>query len=127
VTKESGPFLVRERPTRLVEMPDTGALADYTTVDELRAYLDNGLQRRRRAAALRIAYDEDVYLHIGFHQETAAEYVDRVIAAVAAFRDAAGDEVVVERLGDSVAAWLDGHLHAAGKPIPPGPCMPWLP
>jgi hypothetical protein len=56
----------------LTEIPDNGALADYVTGDEMYAvYLD----AKRR---LEENPDENVLVNIGFHQETAAEYLPRI-------------------------------------------------
>ena len=93
VTKESAPFVITTASGTILEMPDTGALADYTTADEIRGYVEAGVARFD---------DVDLFLHIGFHQETAAEYVDRVITAVQDARRRFGDRLVIERLSDSV-------------------------
>jgi hypothetical protein len=61
----------------LTEIPDNGALADYVTGDEMvEVYLD----AKRRLAE---NPDENVLVNIGFHQETAAEYLPRIEDALA--------------------------------------------
>ncbi len=47
----------------LMEVPDTGSLADYTTFDDLKGYIDTAVS----------SLAEEVYISMGFHQETAAD------------------------------------------------------
>ncbi len=56
---------------KIRELPNNGALADYVTSEQmLQAFIEN-------AALLKSAPNRDVYLTIGFHQETAATYLPR--------------------------------------------------
>ena len=54
---------------------DTGALADYVTSDEMDLHLKEVLKKSESG--------ETRFVHIGFHQETAARYVNRVAASLA--------------------------------------------
>jgi hypothetical protein len=92
VTQHTQPFEIATPAGALLEMPDTGALADYVTADEMSGHV---------AAVVERLADRDLFVHIGFHQETAARYLPRVTAAVRAIREQFGDRVVFERLVDS--------------------------
>jgi hypothetical protein len=47
----------------IVEVPDTGSLADYNTRDDLKQYIDTAVD----------APTDEVYISLGFHQETATD------------------------------------------------------
>jgi hypothetical protein len=96
VNRTSAPFAIATPAGRLVEMPDTGALADYTEAQEICDHLADAISR------LQADPGTDIYVHTGFHQETAAKYVDRVIAALKWAQSQYGDRIVCEPL--SVAA-----------------------
>jgi hypothetical protein len=89
VTDQSAPFSIDTPVGAVVEMPDTCALADYVTADEMVGHL--------REAVKRLG-DKDLFVHIGFHQETADRYAARVTDAVKAIRKESGDKVVFETL-----------------------------
>ncbi len=80
VTRYSQPFTIATPAGQVLEMPDTGALADYVTAAEMEGHL--------RDAVARLASNptRDVFVHFGFHQETAARYASRVSEALAAVR-----------------------------------------
>lgn len=95
VSEETQPYRIATAAGVVLEMPDTGALADYVTVDEMVAHV-------RRAAA-RLRPGQDLFVHVGFHQETAARYAARVSQAL---RELARDPALplaVETLSDSAA------------------------
>lgn len=95
VSEETQPYRIETAAGLVLEMPDTGALADYVTVDEMVAHV-------RRAAA-RLQPGRDLFVHVGFHQETAARYAARVSQAL---RELARDPalpLVVETLSDAAA------------------------
>ena len=98
VTERSQPFAIETPAGRVLEMPDTGALADYVTAAEMVAHL--------RAAAERLAADpgRDLFVHIGFHQETAARYAPRVTEAVRTLAAERELPLVIETLAESAAA-----------------------
>ncbi len=76
VTAQSPPFLIDTPAGAVLEMPDTCALADYVTADEMVAHI--------REANGRLSADptRDIFVHIGFHQETAARYAARVTETI---------------------------------------------
>ncbi|MBI2931216.1 MAG: hypothetical protein HYY16_06165 [Planctomycetes bacterium] len=78
VTAESAPFTVDTPTGAVVEMPDTCALSDYVTAQEMENHILAAVERLR---------SRDVYVHIGLHQETAARYGRRVTDAVKAVPD----------------------------------------
>ncbi len=65
-------------------MPDTCALADYVTADEMDTHL--------RSVMEKVQKDEIRFVHIGFHQESANRYVDRIAACVAKWQENADIE-----------------------------------
>lgn len=71
---EANPWIISTAAGDILEMPDTGALADYVTAKEMEEHL--------RAALARAAAGGDVFIHIGFHQETAARFAPRVQEAL---------------------------------------------
>lgn len=94
VTRLSQPFLIETPAGMILEMPDTGALADYLTAKEMSDHIDEAvklIQSKRQN-------NQDHYVHIGFHQETAARYLPRVTAAVKAVQAKHGSLVVFETL-----------------------------
>lgn len=99
VTEDSAPFFIETPAGAILEMPDTGALADYVTADEMASHL------RRAIARLRADPGRDVFRHIGFHQETAARYARRVAEAIRRIRAESPDApIVFETLEPSAAA-----------------------
>ena len=72
-------------------MPDTGGLADYLTTDEMRDHLLAAIARFRRDK-------RDVFVHIGFHQETAVRHASRVMEAIRKAREKASDTFTFETL-----------------------------
>ena len=63
ITSETQPFYIGTPAGDLLEMPDTGALADYTTAEEISGHIGD--------AVAKLATEGDWFVHIGFHQETA--------------------------------------------------------
>ena len=64
------------------EMPDNGALADYMEASEMVSVFQTGVSLLRQR-------DGDVYVQIGFHQETAEAYLPRVQSALHSILDLA--------------------------------------
>lgn len=61
---------------QILELPNNASLADYVTgSDMLNAFI-------AQARLLQVSPQNDVYLSIGFHQETAAAYLPRLISAL---------------------------------------------
>lgn len=118
VTATSAPFVIPTPAGPVLEMPDTGALADYVTAAEMEGHL--------RTALDRLAHDpaHDVFVHIGFHQETAQRYSTRVAEAIRAVRGPGAPLLVFETLGASAArarARLEATPAAAPGPDPGAP------
>ncbi|MGE0710983.1 MAG: hypothetical protein AB7N76_28105 [Planctomycetota bacterium] len=97
VEETTQPYAVKTPLGPLVEMPDTGALADYVTADEMRAHVRAALARWRRRTR------DDLYVHLGFHQETAARYLPRLRQALEALRADADPGLVHETLAEGAA------------------------
>jgi phosphotransferase system HPr-like phosphotransfer protein len=93
VTRLSQPFLIETPAGMILEMPDTGALADYVTAQEMSDHVDEAVNL--------IQNNQDRYVHIGFHQETAARYLPRVTAAIKSIKAKHGSLVVFETLETS--------------------------
>ncbi len=75
----SQPYPIETTSGEILEMPDTGALADYVTGEEMIAHLETVLAAEK-LNGLRFA-------HIGFHHETAARYGPRVRECLEHFAD----------------------------------------
>ncbi len=118
VTEERQPFTIETSAGEVLEMPDTCALADYVTAEEMVAHVDRAV-RRFRADPRR-----DVFVHVGFHLETADRYAERVTAAIQQLRAEHGARVVFETLEASAARAREGFAAAAsaeaaaGLPLP---------
>ncbi|MEQ8765716.1 MAG: hypothetical protein RL885_17460 [Planctomycetota bacterium] len=70
ITPLSQPYEIETPAGAILEMPDTGALADYVTGEEMIAHLESCLES--------LPEDEVRFAHIGFHHETAARYGPRL-------------------------------------------------
>jgi hypothetical protein len=82
----------------LTEIPDNGALADYVTANEMFAVYLDAKQR------LADAPEQDVVVNIGFHQETARDYLYRV------------EDALERMLADA---------HENDVPLQPTTMLPW--
>lgn len=71
VTKETQPYWITTQTGTILEMPDTGALADYVTAEEMSTHLQEALQKRTPTSRY--------FVHLGFHQESAEEYLPRLV------------------------------------------------
>lgn len=73
----SQPFVVAlTSDTSILELPNNGNLADYMTGDQMfKAFLKN-------VELLKVNSGRDVYLSIGFHQETAATYLPHLRSGI---------------------------------------------
>lgn len=91
------PYRVTTPAGVVVEMPDTGCLADYVTAREMTQHVREALARQRRRP------DAEVYVHLGFHLETAARYLPRLSAALKDLRGDAEPRLAFETLEASAA------------------------
>lgn len=74
ITSETQPFFIETPAGSILEMPDTGALADYITAEEMNRHLSEALKQ--------VTPNTRRFVHLGFHQETAEEYLPRLIATL---------------------------------------------
>lgn len=88
ITKEAQPFL-RETLEGgwILEMPDTGLMANHTSVDDMVAHIDRSVRRLD---------SQDRFVHIGFRQETASMTIESVIAAITESKRKHGRQLVFE-------------------------------
>lgn len=91
------PYRVRTPKGDLIEMPDTCALADYVTAEEMTRHVREALTRQR------LRPERDVYVHLGFHLETAARFLPRLSQALSALRADADPRLALETLERSAA------------------------
>jgi hypothetical protein len=94
VNQHTQPFTIETSEGSLLEMPDTGALADYITADEMVAHIGAVVDRLDGS---------DRFAHLGFHQETAARYLPRVTEAVRRIKELHGERVRFETLCESAS------------------------
>ena len=92
VTAETQPFYISTPAGDVLEIPDTGALADYVTAEQMAGHISNAVAKLG---------DDHLYVHIGFHQETAATYIGRVIEALSIVKAKHADHLVFETLEQS--------------------------
>ena len=90
VTSDTQPFLIETPAGDLLEMPDTGALADYVTAQEMSDHVRDVVEK--------LGSGPDRFVHLGFHQETAARYLPRVTAALRTIKAAYPGRVIFETL-----------------------------
>lgn len=72
------PYWIETAAGRILEMPNTGAMADYVTTDEIEQHVTR--------AAAGLTADRPVFVHLGFHVETADEFAPRLTLALAHLR-----------------------------------------
>jgi hypothetical protein len=94
VDQTTQPFWIETPAGRILEMPDTGGMADYLTVLEIEQHVE------RAAAALKAAPDRPVFVHLGLHAETADEFGPRLSQALSVLR-AKNTPMVFETLSRS--------------------------
>lgn len=82
VDQATEPFWIDTPAGRILELPDTGALADYLTALEMTDYVNRALAR------LRAVPGRPVFVHLGFHAETADEFAPRLADALVRLRAA---------------------------------------
>lgn len=98
IQPSSQPYLIQTAHGELIEMPDTGALADYVTAAEMIAEGRRGLAELERAPG-------EVYMHFGFHQETAARFLPRLAEALRVLRAEGGPRIAFETISASAARY----------------------
>ncbi|MGI0115325.1 hypothetical protein [Zooshikella sp. RANM57] len=79
---DSHPYRIRgSENAQLVEIPDNGILADYITAEGMLDVLKKNIEKWQQNP------DQNIYVSIGFHQESADRYLDRVREAIGLFED----------------------------------------
>ena len=68
----SQPYQLDAGNFEIFEMPDNGCLADYTTANDMMEVFNKNL------AVWRADPDQNIFIHFGFHQETAQFYLVRI-------------------------------------------------
>ena len=96
------PYAVKTPKGVVIEMPDTGALSDYVTSEEMVRHVREALARQREER------QEAIYVHLGFHLETADRYLPRLTEALDALRADANPRLVIETLTVSAARVREG-------------------
>ncbi|MDE1464532.1 hypothetical protein [Spartinivicinus poritis] len=81
VNTVSQPYLIGPSYAPLWELPDNGILADYITGKEMLTVLKRNVNKWRQNP------EKNVYISIGFHQESASRYISRIREAVDLFED----------------------------------------
>ncbi len=76
ISTTSQPFLIGQRHASLIELPDNGILADYITAEEMFAVF------KENVALWEKDKSKTLYVSIGFHQETAAQYLHEIRGAI---------------------------------------------
>ncbi|MHC5037345.1 MAG: peptidylprolyl isomerase [Planctomycetota bacterium] len=98
VDRETQPYVIRTSAGPILEMPDTCALADYVTTEEMVKHVDRAIRR------LQGSPERDIFCHIGFHQENAAKYGTRILLAIHEIKDKQDSRIVFETLSRSARA-----------------------
>lgn len=106
-TEFTQPFTLPTKAGTLVEVPDTGALADYITAAEMIAHVGEAVARSARSR-------QPLTIHLGFHQETAAAFGLRIRDAVRALQKKHGPHLRFETVRSAASRRL--HSAATSKP-----------
>lgn len=93
----TAPYFEATPQGQVLRMIDTGALADYVSEDEMVAHVERALQRRAANPS------EDLYVHLGFHLETAARYLPRLQRALERLLAKCDPQLVIETLAASAS------------------------
>jgi hypothetical protein len=89
VTADTQPFYISTPAGDILEMPDTGALADYVSAQQMADHIIDAISKLDQT---------DRYVHIGFHQETADKYIERVIEALLIVKATSTGRIIFETL-----------------------------
>ena len=86
ITPSSQPFAYYESEKQLISMPDNGCLADYMMAEDMVKVFKTNIDVWKKKP------ENSVYVHIGFHQETAFKYSKRVTRALQKIRKYSAQE-----------------------------------
>lgn len=79
---DSQPYVIRvSEHKQIMEIPDNGILADYITAEGMLEVLKKNIEKWQQNP------EQNVYVSIGFHQESADRYLDRIRETVGLFND----------------------------------------
>ena len=76
VDRTTQPYLIDTPAGQLVEIPDSGAMADHMASEEMEDHVQSAARSSKRP----------VFVHLGFHAETAHQYADLLTRALANLR-----------------------------------------
>jgi hypothetical protein len=76
IDRTSQPFLIDTAAGQILEIPDSGAMADHMTSEEMEDHVQWAATSKKRP----------VFVHLGFHAETAHRYADLLSRALANLR-----------------------------------------
>ena len=76
IDARSQPYSISTETRPVWEVPNNGCLADYTTADDMLDVFQQNVELWRENS------DENVFVSIGFHQESSRRYLDRVNEAL---------------------------------------------
>lgn len=79
ITQHTQPFEISTPAGRILEMPDSGALADYVTADEMNRHVATALSK--------LGPKTHRFAHIGFHLEGCERFLPRIADCVKAWHD----------------------------------------
>lgn len=105
----TAPYFEPTPQGQVLRMVDTGALADYVTSDEMIAHVERALARRAADPSA------DLYVHLGFHQETAARYLPRLERALKRLLAKSDPHLVIETLAQSARRLEAGAQERAAR------------
>lgn len=71
-TTLSQPFQLRTSKGDILELPDSGGLADYVTTSQMKSIFQETVSASEEAGGT------ELYLHFGFHEETAERYLPQL-------------------------------------------------
>ena len=77
----SQPYKMSTANGELWQLPNNGCLADYTTAEDILEVFDKNVRNWQQCQ------EKPVFISIGFHQETACKFLDRVDDAVTAIKE----------------------------------------
>jgi hypothetical protein len=97
VDRTTQPFFIDTPAGQLLEMPDSGALADYLTAEQMEEHVRWAAGETKKNTA------RPVFVHLGFHAETAHHFAPRLTEALASLRKG-GVAMRFETLSTSAAA-----------------------
>jgi hypothetical protein len=114
VKETTQPFAINTPAGTILEMPDTGALADYVSAEDMSGHVQEALARVRSGSS------RPVFVHVGLHQESAARFAGRVSAALTGFRQEKDIEYLTLEKAAAVARTL-GTLAPDAPVVATGP------